>query len=491
MSTAKMVFHGSDIEKICEVYQLKSEEIVKFGANVNPLGLSEHVKEQLAGRLDILSSYPDRDYTSLRSTISEYCNIPAEFILPGNGSSELIALLIQERNPKHTLILGPTYSEYSRELSFSGSTQEYYHLREEDNFVLDVDDFCRTLDGKYDFLILCNPNNPTSSAISINDLRRIVSFCNERNIFVMIDETYVEFAPDINEITAVSLTREFTNLMILRGVSKFYAAPGMRLGYGITGNLEFLKKMKEKQVPWSLNSLGALAGELMLQDKTYIRQTRDLILSERTRLLKALENISTYKTYPAYANFLLLKIQKPGLTSRDVFDACIRQGLMIRDCSSFECLDGEWHNGRSGKHGVYNPRHNDRQFDVSNSEHIDAEREKQNIYWDCYRGYVQNPSNEILSNLGAIEPDVSFHDIEKMYYIVRNNPLNGARIFEGQTLLREINRLIFQTAGLCKHNLKYLCKHKGIITSSMMVKISKLQVFSNKIQLMLFNLWKH
>ena len=67
MSTAKMVFHGSDIEKICEVYQLKSEEIVKFGANVNPLGLSEHVKEQLAGRLDILSSYPDRDYTSLRT----------------------------------------------------------------------------------------------------------------------------------------------------------------------------------------------------------------------------------------------------------------------------------------------------------------------------------------------------------------------------------------------------------------------------------------
>ena len=116
----------------------------------------------------------------------------------------------------------------------------------------------------------------------------------------------------------------------------------MRLGYGITGNLEFLKKMKEKQVPWSLNSLGALAGELMLKDKNYIRQTRDLILSERTRLLKALENIPTYKTYPAYANFLLLKIQKPGLTSRDVFDACIRQNLMIRDCSSFECLDGEY-----------------------------------------------------------------------------------------------------------------------------------------------------
>ena len=340
--SAKIEFHGSDIEKVCEIYGLRREDIIMFGANVNPLGLSEHVKEQLAGRMDILSSYPDRNYTSLCSTISEYCNIPAEFILPGNGSSELIALLIQERNPKHTLILGPTYSEYARELSFSGSTQEYYHLREEDNFVLNVDDLCHTLEGKYDFLILCNPNNPTSSAIKVNDLRRIISFCNEQNIFVMIDETYVEFAPDINEITAVSLTREFQNLMVLRGVSKFYAAPGMRLGYGITGNLEFLKKMKEKQVPWSLNSLGALAGELMLQDQTYIRQTRDLILSERTRLLQALEEIPTYKAYPTYANFLLLKIQKPGLTSQDVFDTCIRQGLMIRDCTSFECLEGEY-----------------------------------------------------------------------------------------------------------------------------------------------------
>ena len=342
MSTTKMVFHGSDIEKICEVYHLNQKDIVKFGANVNPLGLSENVKKQLASRLDILSSYPDRNYTTLRSTISEYCNVPAEFILPGNGSSELISLLIQERNPKHTLILGPTYSEYSRELSFSGSTQEYYHLREEDNFVLNVDDLCQTLEENYDFLIICNPNNPTSSAITREDLRKLIAFCAAKNIFVMIDETYVEFAPDINEITAVTLTKEFTNLMVLRGVSKFYAAPGMRLGYGITGNLEFLKKIKEKQVPWSLNSLGALAGELMLKDKDYIHRTRELILSERNRLLHALETIPTYKTYPAYANFILLKIQKTGRSSYDVFDACIRQGLMIRDCSSFECLDGEY-----------------------------------------------------------------------------------------------------------------------------------------------------
>lgn len=221
----KPVFHGSDIEKICEYYQLKREDITNFGANVNPLGLSEKVKSSIAGHLDLLSSYPDREYISLRRTISGYCHIPAEYILPGNGSSELISLLIETLAPRHTLILGPTYSEYSRELSFSGSTQEYYHLQEERDFNLDVDDLCRVLKGGYDFLILCNPNNPTSSAILREDMERLLTFCSENNIFVMIDETYVEFAPDVDAVTAVPFTLKYTNLMVLRGVSKFFAAP--------------------------------------------------------------------------------------------------------------------------------------------------------------------------------------------------------------------------------------------------------------------------
>lgn len=338
----KPVFHGSDIEKICDYYHLKKENIINFGANVNPLGLSLRVKEQLASHLDLFSSYPDREYRALRHTISNYCHIPADYILPGNGSSELISLLIEERSPKHTLILGPTYSEYSRELAFSNSTQEYYHLQESSNFVLDIEDLCQTLEKGYDFLILCNPNNPTSSAVTQKDLRTILRFCEKRDIFVMIDETYVEFAPDISQITAVPLTMEFQNLMVLRGVSKFFAAPGMRLGYGITGNKPFLSQMKEKQVPWSLNSLAAFAGELLFQDKEYIQNTRNLILSEREKMYQELQKLSTFQVYPAYANFLLLKVTKPGLTAFQVFEACIQKNLMIRDCTSFQCLEGEF-----------------------------------------------------------------------------------------------------------------------------------------------------
>ena len=335
-------FHGSDIEKICEYYHLKKENIVNFAANVNTLGLSETVKAEAAARLDVLSSYPDREYTSLRETISQYCGIPADFILPGNGSSELIALLIEARAPKKTLILGPTYSEYSRELALSGSSQEYYHLKESDGFVLNIPDLCRTLENGYDFLILCNPNNPTSSAILTAGMEALLTFCRAHIIFVMIDETYVEFAPVVSEVTAVPFTRRYHNLIVLRGVSKFFAAPGMRLGYGITGNREFLKKMQEKQIPWSLNSLGALVGGLMFRDLDYIAETRSLILSERERICRELAGVKTFKVYQPYANFLLLRIQKPGLTSADVFERCIQNGLMIRDCSSFQCLEGEY-----------------------------------------------------------------------------------------------------------------------------------------------------
>lgn len=356
---AKPVFHGSDIEKICEYYHLKKENIINFGANVNPLGLSPQVKKQLAANLDLFASYPDREYTALRNTISDYCQIPTDFILPGNGSSELISLLIEERAPKHTLILGPTYSEYSRELSFSGSTQEYYHLQESRDFSLDVEDLCLTLKKGYDFLILCNPNNPTSSAIMKEDMKKLLAFCRERDIFVMIDETYVEFAPDISAVTAVPLTQEFDNLMVLRGVSKFFAAPGMRLGYGITGNKKFLSKMKEKQIPWSLNSLGAFAGQLLFRDETCIRETRSLILSEREKLYQELQSTASFKVYPAYANFLLLQCKNPDLTSFQVFEACIRQGLMIRDCSSFQCLEGEF-----VRFCIMLPEHNQRLLDV-------------------------------------------------------------------------------------------------------------------------------
>lgn len=335
-------FHGSDLEEIEKYFGIPKENIIGFGANVNPLGLSQSLKKEIAENLDIITSYPDRNYTSLREVIGKYCQVNPGHVVVGNGSTELISLLIQHIHPKRALLLGPTYSEYERELELCGGKMEYYYLSPANKFRIHLEEFLNVLDESLQLLILCNPNNPTSSAIFKDDMEVILQHCKKLGIFVMVDETYVEFAPEIEKITSMPFVENYDNLMIIRGVSKFFAAPGLRLGYGVTSNEGFMKLLQTHQNPWSLNSVGAFAGERMLQDKAYIEATKDLIQTERSRIYKALQEIPELDTFKPMANFFLVKILRSGVSSYDVFEFLIQKGLMVRDCASFESLEGEY-----------------------------------------------------------------------------------------------------------------------------------------------------
>lgn len=338
----KDAFHGSDLEKIESIYGIKRESIVSFSSNVNPLGISYKLKNTLAHRLDAITTYPERDYTKLRECISNYTHAQVDNIIVGNGTSELISLFIQTQHPKKALILGPTYSEYEREISLSGGISKYYPLDEEHDFELDVNAFCSSLNDSIDLLVLCSPNNPTSNAITRKQMRKILDTCMKHGIFVMVDETYVEFADNEQDISCIKLTNCYTNLIILRGTSKFFAAPGLRLGYAITGNRDVLKAINTRKNPWSINSLAEIAGQLMFQDEEYIQQTKELISSERQRVYQELSTWKNVKVYKPSGNFMLMKILKEDVTSDMLFEHCIKQSLMIRDCSSFPFLDNSF-----------------------------------------------------------------------------------------------------------------------------------------------------
>ena len=300
-------FHGSDLEKIEEIYHIKKEDITSFSANVNPLGISPLLKETLSTHIDAITNYPDRDYTKLRKSICDYTGAQFENIIVGNGSTELISLFIQTTNPKKALILGPTYSEYEREIALKGGQTLYYPLLEENDFQINISDFC-----------------------------------SQYGTCVMVDETYEEFAPLDSKISSIPLTNNYNNLIVLRGISKFFAAPGLRLGYAVTGNPDLLKYINTKKNPWTINSLAEIAGCIMFSDKEYIDKTRALISGERERLFKTLSSWKSVKVYPSCSNFLLVKILKENVTSEQVFDYCIRRGLMIRDCSTFPFLDSSF-----------------------------------------------------------------------------------------------------------------------------------------------------
>ena len=145
-------FHGSDLEKIESIYGIKKEDIVSFSANVNPLGVSPLLRASLSEKIDAITTYPDREYTSLRKCIAEYCHTDYENIIVGNGSTELISLFIQIEHPKKALVIGPTYSEYEREIALGGGTTLYYPLKEKDDFTLDVEDFVAQLNESIDLL---------------------------------------------------------------------------------------------------------------------------------------------------------------------------------------------------------------------------------------------------------------------------------------------------------------------------------------------------
>ncbi|PKM58560.1 MAG: threonine-phosphate decarboxylase [Firmicutes bacterium HGW-Firmicutes-3] len=334
-------FHGSDLEKIAAHYNLIPSDIINFSGNVNPLGLSSTIQEELARQIHLIAAYPDRDYLSLRKTLGKYIGAPYEDILVGNGSTELISLFIKVLHPQNALIIGPTYSEYEREIFINDGKSRYFPLLEEDDFKINIENLKQHLSEQTDLLVICNPNNPTSTSIFKKEMREILDFCLEQDVDVVIDETYVEFAEDVHDVSAVSLTPFYQNLFIIRGVSKFYAAPGLRLGYGISGNKALIHKINDLKNPWTINSLAAYAGELMIQDLAYIDKSRHLISTERQRILSILELWPTVKVYPATANFILIKLLTPH-NSFDVFEKLIQKNLMIRDASSFPFLSNKF-----------------------------------------------------------------------------------------------------------------------------------------------------
>lgn len=338
-SQSKHFLHGGDLDAISHTYAIPRDQIIDFSGNINPLGISPLAKKEMAGNLDLISTYPDRNYTSLRQSISDYVGAQAEHIIVGNGSTELISLMIQMKAPKELLIIGPTYSEYEREASLIGSHIQYVPLDEKRDFKLDTAKLVEQLTASIDMLIICNPNNPTSTCIPVSELKIILDKCKENEIFVMIDETYIEFVEDIKSIAATSLIPKYDNLFVLRGISKFFSAPGLRLGYGMSSNMDLLDHMNRHKNPWTTNILASFGTEAMLRDTEYINKTKALFNEERNYIYKELSSWKNIKVYKPEANFVLFKLLDPDKTGYEIFDSMIKNKMLIRDASSFPFLN--------------------------------------------------------------------------------------------------------------------------------------------------------
>ena len=173
--------------------------------------------------------------------------------------------------------------------------------------------------------------------------RDILDICKERDIFVMVDETYIEFVDRREETEGIPLTDYYNNLFIIRGVSKFFASPGLRLGYAVTGNHDLIREIFKRMNPWTINSLAEEAGKKMFSDTRYIKETVELIRSERKFMTDELRSLSPkLKVYEPYANFVLFRIDSETVNADTLFEACIKEKMMIRNCCTFPFLDNRY-----------------------------------------------------------------------------------------------------------------------------------------------------
>jgi len=358
----EMDFHGGNIYKVFREKNLK--EILDYSSNINPYGIPESLKKRITENLEILERYPDPDYVELREKLAHLNKVDMSDIVLGNGATEIIFLFMKVINPKKILIVSPTFGEYERAVKAVGTSRnsidlscsddnknienkkieiEYFELKESDDFKLNIGNLKNELEKKYDLLIICNPNNPTGKFLKLAQTEEILKECNKYDTKLFIDEAFIEFLADGMKESIINTEENKKNLFVTRAFTKFFAIPGLRLGYGMYFDKELEKKISEKKEPWSVNNIAEMAGLTVLDDTEYIEKTLKWITKEKIYMYEKLNEISGIKSYETEVNFITGKIDEKlfseGLNVKILREKMLEQGILIRDASNFKFLD--------------------------------------------------------------------------------------------------------------------------------------------------------
>lgn len=314
--------HGGDI--------YSREYRIDFSANINPLGMPEKVKKAAIEGIERSIHYPDVKCRKLREKISKKEQVPEDWILCTNGAAELLFALCQSLKPQRALLTAPGFAEYEQALKASGCLCDFYELKKSHGFLLQ-DDFLEYLTDEVNIIFLCNPNNPTGLLIDETLLNKILKSCREKQIFVVLDECFLEFTEGAFDRSGKRELWEMKNLLILKAFTKMYGMPGLRLGYGMCSDIGLLSRLREGLQPWNVSLPAQLAGTAAMEETGFAERTRTYVTEER-RFLKEQLTALGFFVYDSEANYLFFE------GPEDLYDFCASVGILIRDCSNYRGL---------------------------------------------------------------------------------------------------------------------------------------------------------
>lgn len=334
---------------------VSAEDLLDFSANINPAGMPASLKHALLNNFAVAERYPDPEYQQLHQALAAHHQVPADWILAGNGETESIFTLVKGLLPRRVMLVTPGFAEYRRALQLSGCDIVDYALREEDGWQI-TGAILDALTGGVDCLFLCTPNNPTGLLPDASLLHDIAVRCKQLGITLVLDEAFMDFLSDRDGF--IPHLADNPHIWVLRSLTKFYAIPGLRLGYLLSSNTHLVTRMRQQQMPWSINAFAALAGEVVLNDSAYQKETWQWLNTERPRLRQALENLPGLFVWPGVANYLFLRCDA-GI---DLQQALLRQHILIRSCANYPGLDARYY-----RVAVRSPSENDRLIEALDS----------------------------------------------------------------------------------------------------------------------------
>lgn len=333
----------TNIYRISEEAGRDVRKLRDFSSSINPLGLSKKVKAVLRKRLKQAHYYPDPDASKLRRVISRNYGINSESIIVGNGTTQLIHAIVRTINPSSVLIVSPACHEYERAVLINDGIHrncrgpafiDYLILNEEENFALDNELLIRKIrDNRYNILFINNPNSITGQKIDKSSMLEVVKYCTEKECFLILDESFVEFCCDISLINEVSSS---PFLIVLRSFSFLYGLAGLRVGYGVVHE-SFVDKVKKNTEPWSVNALAQEAAAAYIKDKKYIPGVLKFFNEEKIAFEKFLRKAG-FDFIPSYTNSYLIRIKDAKETAIRLF----QKGILVDDCSAYRGLKNKY-----------------------------------------------------------------------------------------------------------------------------------------------------
>lgn len=320
--------HGGDI------YRNEQVEI-DFSVNVNPLGPPIKVTETIRTKAGRISCYPDMHCAQLAKSLGRFENVPEEFLICANGAAEIIFSAVLAVKPKKALLLSPAFSEYERALKLAGANVSFYELREEEQFQV-KEEIIDHITPDIDMVFICNPNNPTGQCITADLAEDIAKKCEESECFLVIDECFIDFLDQPKGYEMKEKLSGFHNLLIIKALTKLFCMPGLRLGYGMCSDREFLSRMRAALQSWNVSVLAQEGGIAAVEDcMDYMEETKVLIRKERRYLTEELKKLG-FQIYGSLANYIFFKDLL--CRERSLYNEALTAGFLIRDCSDYRGL---------------------------------------------------------------------------------------------------------------------------------------------------------